>query len=415
MGQLHKKCLLIAFHYPPCRTSSGYLRTEKFVRYLPEFGWSPEVLTAKNSAYGDGSEAGNDSSGAIVHRTLAFDAQRALSINGKYFECLTLPDRWWSWFLTAVWRGLKLLRRSEYHIIWSTYPTPTALLVGFALKRLSGCPWVVDLRDPMIDEVHPCGRLKRAIYRRIEALAVKSSDALVVTTPGAQELYLKRYPEIDGQTIHCIGNGFDEADFQALERTRERVQSHDKIQLVHSGTLYPLERNPLPFLNALAQLKQNGLLSDLSFEVVLRASGHDDWLRQEIVSRGLSGWVQLAPAIDYQLALREMLEADGLLLFQADNCQAQIPAKLYEYLRSGNPIFALVDAAGDTANLLRQAGSSFQVDLMDEQAIAKQLVRFIETLVAGKTEVPDKGWVSELSRRQRARQLSNLFDDFLEL
>ena len=54
-------------------------------------------------------------------------------------------------------------------------------------------------------------------------------------------------------------------------------------------------------------------------------------------------------------ALAEQLAADGLLLFQAANCNHQIPAKLYEYLRAGRPILALTDAAGNTAATLRGA------------------------------------------------------------
>jgi len=45
-----------------------------------------------------------------------------------------------------------------------------------------------------------------------------------------------------------------------------------------------------------------------------------------------------------------------LLLLQASNCNSQIPAKVYEYLRAGKPILALTDPEGDTATLLRNLG-----------------------------------------------------------
>ena len=169
-GVHSKRCLMVAFHYPPCRTSSGYLRAEKFVRYLPDFGWHPEVLTAKVSAYADNSE--EIECPDYVHRTSAFDARSTLSVRGKYLGVLALPDSWWSWLPGAVRRGRKLYRLLGYQLIWSTYPTPTALLVGYTLKLLTGRPWVADLRDPMIDEVHPVGRLKRWMYRRIESLVL---------------------------------------------------------------------------------------------------------------------------------------------------------------------------------------------------------------------------------------------------
>ena len=39
-----KNVLIIAYHFPPT-ASSGTFRTLKFVKYLPQFGWNPIVLT----------------------------------------------------------------------------------------------------------------------------------------------------------------------------------------------------------------------------------------------------------------------------------------------------------------------------------------------------------------------------------
>ena len=51
-----------------------------------------------------------------------------------------------------------------------------------------------------------------------------------------------------------------------------------------------------------------------------------------------------------------MLTVDGLLVLQAANCNDQIPAKTYEYLRAQQPLLALTDPAGDTADVIRRAG-----------------------------------------------------------
>ena len=40
-----RKVLFIAYDFPPCRNIGGSLRSEKFVKYLPEFGWQPTILT----------------------------------------------------------------------------------------------------------------------------------------------------------------------------------------------------------------------------------------------------------------------------------------------------------------------------------------------------------------------------------
>ncbi len=41
---------MIAFHFPP-DASIGAQRTSKTAEYLPEYGWDPIILTAKENAY----------------------------------------------------------------------------------------------------------------------------------------------------------------------------------------------------------------------------------------------------------------------------------------------------------------------------------------------------------------------------
>ena len=41
-----RKILMIAFHFPPMRGSSGIQRTLRFAQHLPALGWQPVVLSA---------------------------------------------------------------------------------------------------------------------------------------------------------------------------------------------------------------------------------------------------------------------------------------------------------------------------------------------------------------------------------
>src|SRR5213079_1240448 len=42
---------MISYAFPPCG-GAGVQRTAKFVRYLPDFGWLPTVVTVVPSCYG---------------------------------------------------------------------------------------------------------------------------------------------------------------------------------------------------------------------------------------------------------------------------------------------------------------------------------------------------------------------------
>ncbi len=123
--------------------------------------------------------------------------------------------------------------------------------------------------------------------------------------------------------------------------------------------------------------------------------------------------VELAPAIAYEDALAEIMTADGLLLFQAANCNHQIPAKLYEYLRAGRPVFALTDDAGDTAVTLRAAGLDAIAPLDQRTVIAVRLTKFIADIVTGSAKLAIPELAARYSRRSQARELAALLEELI--
>jgi glycosyltransferase involved in cell wall biosynthesis len=407
---------MIAFHFPPQRGSSGIQRTLKFVRHLPALGWEPLVLSAHPRAY---EHTGADQLAEIpatltVRRAFALDSARHLALRGRYPGLLALPDRWTSWLLGAVPAGLALARRMRPQVIWSTYPIATAHLAALALQRLTGLPWVADLRDPMIDDSHPSGRLRRRAATWIEARVVRHAARVVVTTPGALRTYRARYPQAPAERFCLIENGYDEEAFAGLAPAAAPAADAGngrRFTLLHSGVVYPSERDPVPLFQALAALRARGLLPAGGFRLLLRAPAHETLLRALIEQYGLSDMVELGAHLPYRVALQEMLAADGLLVLQASNCNDQVPAKLYEYLRAGRPILALTDPAGDTAALLHACGIGTIAPLDASAAIADALARFLAQARTGQAQRAAPERVRAAERRQRTAQLAALLDE----
>ena len=405
---------MVAFHFPPQRGSSGLQRTLTFSHYLPGLGWEPLVLTAHPRAHADTGpdQMGDIAPGLVVRRAFALDTARHLAWRGKYLGWMALPDRWSSWLAGAVPAGLGLVRRYRPDVIWSTYPIASAHLAALALHLLTRLPWIADMRDPMLDESHPSGRAKRAIAGWIEAQTLKHCTRAVCTTPGAVRAYRERYPALPAERICLIENGYDERAF-AMAGQAPPAPADAPLTLLHSGIVYPSERDPRPLFAALATLLARGRITPARFQLVLRAPVHEAWLAELVAEHGIGAIVRIAPPLPYREALAEMLGAGALLVLQAANCNAQVPAKLYEYLRARRPILALTDTAGDTARLLRQAGIDTIGPLDSTAGIVAALERFLDLVAAGKAPLAPDAVMRAQERGARAVQLAALLDTVL--
>lgn len=406
-----KRVLMIAFHYPPLHGSSGIQRTLKFTQHLPSAGWTPVVLSANKRAYAATNDDWTNEIGALeVHRSFALDASRHLALRGRYPALLALPDRWISWWMSAVPVGLHLIRRHRPKIIWSSYPIATAHLIGLTLHRLTGIPWVADQRDPMSEPGYPIDRRTCRIHQWIEERIMAHGAALICTTPGALQAYRRRFPLVEEGRFQLIENGFDEDSFFSAEAVAPRRPASGCFCLLHSGIVYPSERNPEQLFSALSGMLKDELITPHNFRLVLRASGHEDYLSVLSARYGITSIIEMAGPLPYHSALAEMLAADGLLLLQASNCNRQIPAKLYEYLRARRPLLALTDPEGDSATKLHQVGIDTIGRLDSASDIRRALLHFLPLAKQNTAPLSSTTTIALHTRAARTIELARLFD-----
>ena len=403
---------MVAFHFPPLAGSSGIQRTLRFAAHLPSFGWQPTVLTAHPRAYERTSQdlMSEVAPDVAVERAFALDTRRHLSARGRYPWWLASPDRWTSWRWGAAVSGGRLIRKRRPDVLWSTYPIATAHVIGADLHRRFGLPWVADFRDPMAQDGYPSDpRIWRA-FKAIEQHTLGTARWSVFTTPGAARVYENRYPRF-APNIRVLPNGYDEASFAALDGTTSEPLTPGATTLLHSGVVYPSERDPTRLFEALERLVAAGRFGQARLKVRFRASANDAMLNDLARRHGLQSLVEVLPAIEYREALAEMFRADGLLILQAANCNEQIPAKLYEYLRAGRPILALTDPSGDTAGAVRDAGIGAIARLDSTDDIAAALDEFVDAIRQGRAVLPQASAVARLERREQARDLASLLEE----
>jgi glycosyltransferase involved in cell wall biosynthesis len=410
MDAMQRAVLLITFQFPPFSGSSAVQRTLRFAKYLPERGWKPTILTVRPAAYESKSEAaGNEiPEGLTVRRVFAADAARHFRMFGYYPRSLAVPDRWITWKLFAVRAALSLIREHNICAIWSTFPIASAHAIGEEVARRSGLPWLAEFRDPMWQGDYPPDPRLNTAWKRLEERIFERASRIIVTTPSAKDLYAKRFSLFPQQNITVIQNGYDEEVFERASVGLQVGTQVKRIHLLHSGAIYTSERDPTQFFAAIAALKVAGQITNDSFHITLRATGNDKILSEELARLNIEDIVELAPSVDYLSAIREMMSVDGLIILQAANCNAQIPAKLYEYLRARKPILALTDPGGDTAAVLHQTGTGIIARLDDQADIQRTLLETIEQIKSSQWTPASDAMIASLSRQQQSYALAEV-------
>lgn len=373
-----RHALFVSFQYPPDASSSGVLRTLKYSRYLANHGWRVTVVSPDASAYDavDAASVRDIPATVTVVRTRYLDTRRHLSVKGRYFAVTALPDRFIGWLPWALSAGMRVARDDPVDLVYSTSPPATVHLIAWSLARRLGKPWVADFRDPWFEEPPeagaPAGWMFRAIDRRLEARVVRDCSHVVTTTGRQRDVLAARYPALPVAKFSVIPNGYDEADFAALPLLGAPMSSK-RLCIVHAGSINPHFRNPIPLFEAIRRAADAGRLDPR--RVYLRFLGGGAYaesseLRQAAADYGLDGQIEIVPRLPYADALRELAEADILLLLQAsDDTRALVPAKLYEYLRMAKPVLALT-LPGEVSTLLAHTGGGFAVDPTNTQQLA---------------------------------------------
>ncbi len=273
------KLLYITYYWPPSG-GPGVQRSLKFVRYLPSVGFTPVVLTVDpRQAYyplTDETLMSEISPDTEVVRTPTSEPFRFYeAIGGKRkmpkpgfagegkpgllqiaFRAirgnLFVPDPRLGWNKYLVTAALHLIEKNNPAAILTSSPPHSTQLAGLRLKKLTGLPWIADLRDPWTDiyyysEFRHLPRVKRkdAAYERA---VLEQADAVVVVSDAIKHLFASKSEKIDPAKIHVLPNGYDPLDFEgyAAEEPKEYT-------IAYTGTISE-NYNIRSFIRAVSQL-----------------------------------------------------------------------------------------------------------------------------------------------------------------
>jgi len=432
------KVLLVTYYFPPSG-GPGVQRVLKFVRYLPEFGWEPAVLTVRDAEYParDESLLADIPSGVPVVRTripepyaiyrrlvgrargtpvdvnVNVDPDRPRPWKERLAEgirgLLFVPDARMGWRWTGRGPGIELARRFGADVVYSSSPPYTCALLGRSVARGAGIPWVPEFRDPWSGFLSAPRRPEpaRSWERRMERGVYRDAPRIVVAWEGIARDFREKYPGEDPTKFRHVPNGYDPED---LAGTPPRA--NDRFTIVYTGSMYGV-RNPDTFLIAAAGLLEEGRLDParVRFRFVGRFG---EEVRAMFRRPELHDTVEEVGYVPHAESVSEILGAHGLLLVVDDvpGAEGIVPGKVFEYIGARRPLLA-VAGPGAVADLVRETRAGQVLDRADVEGIAAAVLRlYREWEETGTTRFPGREEdVEKLSRRERTRELARVLDD----
>lgn len=402
-----KRVLCIDYFFPPLM--GGWWIGTGVIKFLPDLGWQPVVLSAAETvSYGKDHSLlkliPNDIEvHRIAHREVSREwayALQKLKINYQF------PDNYKNWYSPALQEARKILQKEKVDLIYSASEPFTSHFIAMKLKREFNIPWVAEFGDLWAGNdflnrhydntlMPPLRQLQKLQIKQGESDILNTADKVIVIHPYHKQQLDKQYTSIANK-IEVVTDGYDESDFKQLNP--ERIYP-DKLTIVFLGSFYAeFQESIMNFFKAVSEV-------DEQVEIIFIGRGAIGL--QEVSMPNLTRILHLVK----EKALNFASGADFLFLVMPPSAK-WTPSKLYEYLRLGKPVLALVPEDSDPAKIVWEAEAGFVLSHNVEK-MKGQLKVIFDQRRQGKFKDFHPKWeyISQFDRRNLTKRLATLFDE----
>jgi glycosyltransferase involved in cell wall biosynthesis len=385
------RVLMVAFHFPPSGAVAAQ-RAHKFARYLPDFGWTPLVVSRRPQPLHprDESFAGNPPPAEELD---PFEWSRWLGLlprgwvdSVRRYLCVPDPETGWKTLLRR--RLPELILRTRADVLWANSVPTGSLVAAAAVARATSIPLLLDFHNEWTRNMYyrPSTSRHDAEHHRLEREVIEGAKVVTTLNPLHTEDLRARFP---GVRVETIENGCDPGDYDVAPADPSRRP----IVMTYAGTVYG-HQSPMPFLRALAGTGRR----DVEVRVIGDSFGQFDagmW-PFKVTTEGHRMHRDLGGIFSASSAFFLCLEPPAA---------RQLPAKLYEYLRAGRPTFGIVPKDGAADRWIRQHGAGDAVDSGAPDLWTPSLVRFLDHRLSYLPPSPDPFY-----RRTQTGALAKILD-----
>lgn len=433
MKLLNKKILIVSYLYPPTVGGGGVMRVVKFSKYLQQLGWQVHVLTAKRhdvymadeSLLSDVEKINIYESRDLLREFVGFfkkfqnskknnvinEANDKKSFLGKIknilYDIICIPEETVSWIRPAVKKGIDIVNRENIDLVFSTSPPFSDHMIGLKIKEKTNVPLVIDYRDRWIgnDFFNAETKIREKMNHKIERKISENADYIITTTDGQKKHFLDSYNVSNIKTIY---NGYDENDF----KNESKSVDNEKITIAHLGRLTG-GRTVKYLADALKELDENTLR-----KIKVRFYGLiDEDNRVHLDDIKIKDSVEICGMVKHSEAINVMLNSDCLLSLQyadEDGFNA-IPAKVFEYMRSGTLILSLSPENSAIWNLTEDENLGINCQSENIESIKEALRKVINLCEQKENKQTNiKESMKKFERKELAKELDVLLIDLIK-
>ena len=398
-----KTLLVIAYYFPPAG-GVGVQRPAKFVKYLPQFGWSPLVLTVDPKVYKVRDDSGLKDIPAEVRGIRTSLTKLPSAISGQGLD----------WMYSLLRKINELCSHQKIQAMYITGNPFLPFVAGYYARRKFDVPYVLDFRDAWA--LHPYAgstvrdRIVHKVWQSIERKVIEASSKVLCVCEPMWESFIEYYADEPIDKFVVLTNGFDRSDMQVNTPLVKATKAPGHILLTYTGK-FTNYRSPIHFLKSLK------LVIDTYPELVdkLRCLfvGHFGASNLQILKEmKLDDIVTVTGRVPHEESIDFLYGSDILLLITGGHRSEQT-GKVFEYIATGKPVLALAPADGAAAQVLKEAGTGVIVDPFDHKQIAAGLLRLIKSVRSG--QLPDPNWdeINKYERQRLTGQLAEILNGLL--
>ena len=387
------RILYIAYFYPPLG-GPAVLRNLKTIKYLSRMNCVIDVIAPADIEYLYRDESltrqqrerqlmrtASADPMALLKKMRASSKDQASDLYMNTPENIKLAMRrlWpidnkigWLPFLKKT--GRKAIKENDYDLIYISLGPFSAGIGAYQLSKESGLPLVLDIRDywTLLGDYELQGfAWQRNLSRHWENKLYHHASLIVTATQGIADDICEVFGVELYDKCHTMYNGWDESDFKDLED----IRPGEGFELAYFGNIYA-RRTLSKFYAAVQELHDEGSLPPQT-KIKLYGNFFKETV-MEAQNSGIAEMVEFIPQLSHKDALQAMLGSHVLLLtLNSSGPQGTLSSKVFEYLRCGRPILAMVPAYKEAEALLRQSHQPYICGMESSSSIRNTLRRLI--------------------------------------